>query len=90
MPAQVENRVADELTGPVEGRLSAAIRFDDLHLGFLGNVQLLCLAPPAERDDRRVLEEDDRVGDRALGDRTGERPLEVPGFLVGNEARSSR
>jgi hypothetical protein len=49
-------------------------------------VQFLRLAATAERDDRRVLEEDDRIGDRALGDRTGERALEVPGFLVRNEA----
>src|SRR6476469_8769234 len=74
MPAQVENRVTDELTWPVEGGLSSAIRLDDLHLRSLGNVQFFRLAPAAERDDRRVFEKDDRVGDRALGDCQGAIP----------------
>ena len=35
---QVEDRVADELAGPVEGRLAAAIGLDDLDVGAVGNV----------------------------------------------------
>jgi hypothetical protein len=33
-----------------------------------------------------VLQEDDRVGDRALGDGAGERALEIPRLAVGNAA----
>ena len=37
---EVEDRVADELAGPVEGRLAAAVGLDDLDLGPGGDVQL--------------------------------------------------
>ena len=37
--------------------------------------------------DGRVLDEDDRVGDRALRDRPGERALELPRLAVGTCAR---
>ena len=40
VPRQVEDRVADELAGPVEGRLAAAVGLDDLDVGALGDVQL--------------------------------------------------
>ena len=33
VPLQVEDRVADELPGPVEGGLAAAVGLDDLDLG---------------------------------------------------------
>jgi len=63
---QIEDRVADELPRAVEGRLAAAVRLDDLDLRVLGDVQLGVLGAPPERDNRRVLEEKHRVGDRAL------------------------
>src|SRR5581483_6958089 len=64
---QVEDRVADELAGAVERRLAAAVGLDDLDRGVRGDVEFRALVrPPAERHDGRVLEEEDRVRDRAL------------------------
>ena len=37
---EVEDRVADELAGPVVGGLAAAVGLDDLDLGAVRNVQL--------------------------------------------------
>ena len=62
VPRKVEDRVADELAGPVVGRLAAAVGLDDLDLGALGHVQLARLGAAAERDHRRVLEQQHRVG----------------------------
>ena len=87
---EVEDRVADELARPVEGGLAAAVGLDDLDLGALGHVQLLVAGAAAERDHRRVLEEDHRVGDRALRDRGGERALELPGLEVRRLAEVTR
>ena len=66
VPLEVEDRVADELPGAVVGRLAAAVGLDDLDLGALGDVELARLGAPAERDRRRVLEQEHRVRDRAL------------------------
>ena len=92
VPVQVEDRVADELAGPVEGRLAAAVGLDELDLGPRRDVHLARLGAASERDRRRVLEEEHRVGDRALPDRCRERPLERPGLLVADEpeVRSGR
>ena len=83
VPLQVEDRVADELAGAVERRLAAAVGLDHLDLRVLGDVQLRRLVrAPAERHDGRVLEQDDRVGDRALRHGAGERALQVPRLEV--------
>ena len=84
---QVEDRVADELPGAVVGRLAAAVGLDDLDLGALGHVQLALLGATAERDHRRMLEQHDRVRDRALRDRVRERALQLPRLPVRDEAR---
>jgi hypothetical protein len=68
VPLQVEDRVADELAGSVEGGLAAAVGLDDVDVGFLGDVQLAFLGAPPRRDRRRMLEQQDRVGDLALRD----------------------
>ena len=79
VPVQIEDRVADELSRAVECRFAAAVRLDDLHLGAGRDVELLRLVrPAAERDDGRMLEQEDRVGDRALRDGSGDRPLDLP------------
>ena len=83
---EVEDRVADELARPVEGRLAAAVGLYDLDLGAVGHVQLLLVRPPAERDDRRVLDHDHRVGDRALRDGRRYRALEIPRLQVRRQA----
>ena len=60
---EVEDRVADELSRPVERGLAAAVGLDDLDRGVLRDVELaLGLGAPPDRDDRRVLEEDHRLG----------------------------
>ena len=82
VPRQVEDRVADELAGPVVGRLAAAVGLDDLDLGAVGDVQLARLGAPAERDHRRVLEQQHRVGHRAARDRVREAALHLPALLV--------
>src|SRR5207237_2149856 len=40
VPLEVEDRVADELAGPVVGRLPAAVGLDDIDFCSLGDVQL--------------------------------------------------
>jgi hypothetical protein len=56
VPRQVQDRIADELSGPVVRRLPAAIGLHDLHVRLLGDVQLTRLGAPPERDDGRMLE----------------------------------
>ncbi len=83
VPLQVDDRIADELARPVIRRLAAAVGLDDLDLRALRQVQLRALVrPAAERDHRGMLEEDDRVGDRALRHRAGKRTLQVPRFAI--------
>jgi hypothetical protein len=71
----------------VERRLATAVRLDDLDVGFRRKMKLAGLRAPAEGHDRRVFEEYDRVGDRALRNRAGQRALKSPSFLVGNETQ---
>ena len=83
VPLQVEDRVADELARAVEGRLPAAVGLDHLDLRALGHVELRGLVgAPAERHDGRMLEQDDRVGDRALRDGAREGALQLPRLEV--------
>ena len=82
VPSEVEDRVADELSWAVVGRLPAAVGLDDLDLGTRRHVELALLGAAAERDHGRVLEQHDGVGDRALRDRACERALQLPRLLV--------
>jgi hypothetical protein len=82
VPVQIEDRVADELPGPVVRRLAAAIGLDDVDVGSGRHVQLVVSGPPAEGDHRRMLDQDHRVGDRALGNRAGQRALQLPRLAV--------
>src|SRR5439155_54977 len=72
--------------GPVVGGPAAAVRLDDLDRGSCRDVQLARVGPAAERDHRRMLEEDRHVRDRALRDRPGQGALEIPGLLVWHES----
>ena len=85
MPFQVEDRVADELSRAVEGRLAATIGLDDVDLRALRDVQLAVVGAPAERDRRRMLEQEDCVRERALGDRRRDVALEIPGLALGDD-----
>ena len=62
VPRQVEDRVADELAGPVVRRLAAAVGLDDVDLGTLRDVKLALLGASPERDHRRMLQEHHGVG----------------------------
>jgi hypothetical protein len=85
VPAQVQDRVADELPRPVEGRLAAAIGLDHVDGRVLGHVQLRLVRAAAERDDGRVLEEEHGVRRLVRQDGGGDLPLQVPRFAVGDE-----
>ena len=76
MPLEVEDRVADELSRPVKGRLAAAVRLDDVDGDAARQMQLALLRAAAERDHRLVLEQDHRVGDRLLRHRRCKRALQ--------------
>ena len=85
--AEIEDRVADELARAVERRLAAAVGLGDLDVRVLGDVELARrLRAAADRHDRRVLEEDDGLRDRALRDGAGERPLQLERLAVRDEA----
>ena len=88
--AQVEDRVADELPGPVPGRAAAAIGPQHLPaeraVGLLAADELCGgVGRAPERERRRVLAEDDRVGHGALRARGGE--IELQPVDLGERAR---
>jgi hypothetical protein len=61
VPVQVEDRVADELPGAVEGGFPATVGLHHLDLRAAGTCSSPSSARRTERDHRRVLQEDDRV-----------------------------
>src|SRR5882762_5584430 len=63
--AEIENRITDELAGPVERDVSAALHFEHVDPGRLEHVPGLRI--PAQRDDRRVLEQQQHVVGQAAG-----------------------
>ena len=79
---QIENEVADELAGAVEGGLSAAVDFDDgMREG--GGAEAGAVALASDGVDRVVLEEEELVGGLAGGAGGEGFFLEVEGGLVG-------
>src|SRR5262245_49558507 len=83
---EIEDRIADELTRPVERRLAAPVGLGDLDVGALRDVELRRrLRATPDRDDGRVLEEHDGLRDGPLRDGSGERSLELERLPVGNE-----
>src|SRR5207237_3142018 len=60
------------------GRSAAAVGLDDGHARVRRDVHLGGNRAPAERHRRRMLEKEDRLGNRALEDRCRQRALEVP------------
>ena len=65
---QIQDRIADELTRAVEGHVSAAARFKKLdavsfeRLRSREHVRAIVAGPDSERDDRRVLEQEQLIG----------------------------
>ena len=68
---QIDDRIADELPGPVIGDVAAAAGLEDLdalrleRFGGRDDVRAIVTGLHAERDDRRVLEQQQLIGDRA-------------------------
>jgi hypothetical protein len=83
---EVEDRVADQLARPVEGRPAAAVGLDHLDVGIRGHVDLPVVGAPSDRDHGRVLEEDHGVGRGALLDGGGELALKRQRIRVGRLA----
>ena len=67
--AQIEDRIADELAGTVIGHVAAAVRGIECDAralqDFVAREQVFHVAVAAERDDVRMLEEQQLIGDAA-------------------------
>ena len=74
---QPDDRVADQLAGPVEGDLAAAIDVDDGCAARIGR-PLVGVGALAGGEDRRVLEQQHGAGTIARGDLRVDAALEVP------------
>ena len=91
---EAEDRVRDELAGPVVGDLAAALDADDLDpapaqlRGIGEDVALVGVA--AERQDRRMLEQEQAITDRAVGAPPGELLLERPRLAVRDPPQPGR
>ena len=81
-----DDRVRDELAGPVVRHLPAPLDADDLDAEAAERPSVGAdvggVGVTAEREDRVVLEEDELVADEAGGSRTDDAVLEVPGIAV--------
>src|SRR5258708_8546270 len=56
---EVDNRIADELTGSVESHVAAALDFEDIDAG--GSEEMSRMGIPAQRYDRWVLEQQEHI-----------------------------
>ena len=82
-PAQIDQRIGDDLAGSVVGHLAAAVAAHDLDRA---GVEHVLVAPgDALGEDRRMLAEPELVGGRRLA-RGGERAHRVDREVVGNRA----
>ncbi len=84
--AEPEDRVADQLPGPVVGHVASPARLEELdaalaQLGVAGQHVLAVGARP-QRDDVRVLEQEELVGDLAGCAAAHQAGLEVEGARV--------
>ncbi len=80
---QGDDRVADQLAGAVEGDLAAAVDVDHRRRSpAVVDRPLVGLGAPARGVDRRVLEQQHRVGARARDARGVQRALALPGGEV--------
>ena len=76
---ELEDRIADELTGAMVRRLAPPLDLDDLKSGI---EDILPLPAAAERRDRIVLDEDQAIRDLVVRSSIHERLLEVPDLPV--------
>src|SRR5438128_7415008 len=83
--AQVQDGITDELPGAVEGDVAAALHLENGQVARLAHVARARV--PAQRHDRRVLEQQDHVPPQpTLDPRLGERPLPLERLLVRHQA----
>ena len=97
---QIEDRVADELSGAVVGDVAAATGFEDLDaargelLGRRHDVSARRRQLDAERQDVRMLQQQQRVGDAVRAALLDERALQLDGLArrrrVRDDAREAR
>src|SRR5882762_9687585 len=82
---KVENGVADELTGPMKRDVAAALDLEHVDAG--GLQQMLGVGIPAQRHDRRVLQQQQYVvRQTARNPVLGELPLPLEGLAIRNRA----
>ncbi len=86
--AEVEDGIADELSGAVEGDIAAAVGFEQFDAaggeGFAGEEDVAAVGVAAEGDDGRMFEEKEGVADTVLFAEFDEGLLEVErGGVVG-------
>ena len=92
---QIDDGIPDELTGAVVGDVAAAAGFEDSTPGvferLLGGQHVRAVVPDlrAERDDRRMFEEQQLVGNAAGLPRRDQLLLERKAFGVGNDAEAA-
>ena len=71
VPLEVDDRIADQLAGSVKGDVAAALDVEQLHAArreLLGGCeQVASLGGAAERDDRRMLDEEEHVVRKGAG-----------------------
>ncbi len=83
---QRDDRVRHQLAGSVIGDLTATLDADDLDAATIelvgGGADVGFVAVPAERQDRRMLEEEELVADPAVRPFRGQPTLERVGFAV--------
>jgi len=82
---KVEDRIADELAWSVPGHVAPSIDLDDRDIAS-GQHMGLGVAAAAERDDRWVFEQEQRIRDTVGLAQRDEFVLEGQGFSVGNAA----
>ena len=91
---QIDDRIADELTGTVKGHVAAASRFEQLDafslecFGRGEHVRSLVSGPNAERDDVGMLQQEELIGDDALLALVDELALNIQRVLVGDAAEA--
>ena len=79
---ELDDRVRDELAGPVVGHLASALDADELDAAGIEQRRrgedVSVVGAPAKREDGRVLEQQEPVADAVLGARASEPPSGDP------------
>ena len=88
--AQIQDRVADQLAGSMVGDVAAPARLEQRHAGLVQrlvrreHVRAVVADLGAEGNDRRVLEQEELVGDPVSLSGLDEGPLELQRLVIGH------